>query len=83
MADAAFMAELKHWIRFNPRSAMRSGDGLFSAASGNPGLPTVLGERAFSAFVTAKGRATNMRGRSRLLLRWRSLSGMKRTRRIG
>lgn len=55
MADAAFMAELKHWIRFNPRSAMRSGDGLFSAASGNPGLPTVLGERAFSAFVTAKG----------------------------
>ncbi|MEW6643115.1 MAG: Tat pathway signal protein [Pseudomonadota bacterium] len=55
MADAAFMTELKQWIRFNPQSAMRSGDGLFSAASGNPSLPTVLGERAFSSFVTAKG----------------------------
>lgn len=55
MADAAFMAELKHWIRFNPQSAMRSGDGLFSAATGNPSLPTALGERAFSAFVTTRG----------------------------
>lgn len=55
MADPAFVSELRRWIRFNPQSAMRSGDGLFSAASGNPSLPTILGEWAFSAFVTAEG----------------------------
>lgn len=55
MADPAFTDELKRWIRFNPRSAMRSGDGLMSAASGNPSLPSLLGEAAFSTVVTAKG----------------------------
>ncbi|MFN3616312.1 MAG: Acg family FMN-binding oxidoreductase, partial [Rubrimonas sp.] len=54
MADPAFMAELKHWLRFNPRSAMASGDGLFSAGSGNPVLPTSLGQRAFDAVFTAE-----------------------------
>ncbi len=53
MADAAFMAELKRWLRFNPRSAMASGDGLFSAASGNPALPEFLGGLAFDTFFTA------------------------------
>ncbi|WP_342634323.1 Acg family FMN-binding oxidoreductase [Mesorhizobium hawassense] len=47
MNDPAFMRELKQWIRFNPRSAMASGDGLFSASSGNPALPTGLGWIAF------------------------------------
>jgi hypothetical protein len=46
MNDPAFMRELKQWIRFNPRSAMTSGDGLFSAASGSPVLPTGLGRVA-------------------------------------
>lgn len=46
MNDPAFMHELKQWIRFNPRSAMASGDGLFSAASGSPVLPTGLGRIA-------------------------------------
>ncbi|CDX17639.1 conserved exported hypothetical protein [Mesorhizobium sp. ORS 3324] len=53
MADPAFMHELKRWVRFNPRSAMASGDGLFSAASGNPVLPTVLGDFAFDQFFRA------------------------------
>lgn len=53
MADTAFKAELKRWLRFNPRSAMASGDGLFSAASGNPVLPDFLGAPAFDAFFTA------------------------------
>lgn len=44
MADAAFMDELARWIRFSPKSAMASGDGLFSAASGNPVLPQAVGE---------------------------------------
>ena len=47
MADAAFLRELKAWIRFNPHQAMATGDGLFSGASGNPALPTWLGEQVF------------------------------------
>lgn len=47
MSDPTFMGELKQWLRFNPRSAIASGDGLFSAASGNPVLPTELGRLAF------------------------------------
>ncbi|MEL1263964.1 Acg family FMN-binding oxidoreductase [Pseudoxanthomonas putridarboris] len=55
MADPAFMAELKAWLRFNPRSAMARGDGLFSGSTGNPPLPDVLGRRAFDAFFDAAG----------------------------
>ena len=47
MADAAFRRELKTWLRFNPRQAIRTGDGLFSAASGNPTAPTWLGGPMF------------------------------------
>jgi nitroreductase len=54
MADPAFMRELKAWLRFNPRHALRTGDGLYSAASGNPTLPDWLGPRAFDLFVTAR-----------------------------
>jgi nitroreductase len=53
MDDPAFMRELKHWLRFNPRSAMATGDGLFSAASGNPSLPTPLGRLAFDRLFNA------------------------------
>lgn len=53
MADAAFIRELAQWVRFNPRSAMEMGDGLFSAASGNPSLPTALGRLAFDHVVTS------------------------------
>lgn len=53
MADPAFVRELKHWLRFNPRSAIASGDGLFAASSGNPVLPNVLGSLAFDRFFTA------------------------------
>lgn len=53
MADPAFMAELKAWLRFNPRSAVAAGDGLFSATTGNPSLPDFLGRRAFDLFLKA------------------------------
>jgi nitroreductase len=53
MSDPAFMRELKLWLRFNPRSAMASGDGLFSATSGNPSLPTPLGRLAFDRLFNA------------------------------
>lgn len=54
MADPAFVRELKDWIRFNGADAVRTGDGLFSATSGNPTVPAWLGERAFNLFFTAK-----------------------------
>ncbi|MBB5754266.1 Acg family FMN-binding oxidoreductase [Prosthecomicrobium pneumaticum] len=53
MADPAFLAELKRWLRFGPKQAMATGDGLLSAASGNPVLPDALGGIAFDLFVTA------------------------------
>jgi hypothetical protein len=53
MADAAFMRELKTWLRFNPRQAMETGDGLFSAATGNPTLPAWLGPLMVDWFVGA------------------------------
>jgi hypothetical protein len=43
MNDPAFVRELKAWLRFSPHQAMATGDGLFSAASGNPTLPVWLG----------------------------------------
>jgi hypothetical protein len=55
MADAAFMAELKTWIRFNGAEAVRTRDGLYSAASGNPNIPTWLGEVAFRWVFTPQG----------------------------
>jgi hypothetical protein len=53
IADPAFMRELKAWLRFNPRQAMLTGDGLFSATSGNPVLPTWLGPLAIDTLFTA------------------------------
>jgi hypothetical protein len=47
MSNRAFMRELMSWLRFNPRQALQTGDGLFSQASGNPSLPSWLGPMAF------------------------------------
>ncbi len=55
VSNPAFASELKSWIRFNARSAIESGDGLYSACSGNPTLPTFLGQRIFGLVFTAKG----------------------------
>jgi hypothetical protein len=54
MSDPAFVDELKRWIRFSGQDAVRLGDGLFAASSGNPVVPTWLGERMFSLFFTPK-----------------------------
>jgi len=52
IGDPAFVAELKHWLRFSPKNALRTGDGLFSAASGNPTLPEWLGPWLFDRVFT-------------------------------
>ncbi len=54
MADGAFVRELKSWLRFNPAQALRTGDGLYSVASGNPALPDWLGPLAFDWLSSAR-----------------------------
>ena len=54
MTDPAFVKELKTWIRFNGADAVRTGDGLFSATTDNPAIPTWLGELAFGWLFRAK-----------------------------
>ena len=53
MEDAAFVAELRSWMRFNPGAALAQGDGLFSASSGNPTLPTWIGGPMFDMVFKA------------------------------
>ena len=55
MADPAFVKELKAWIRFNGAEAVRTGDGLYSAASRNPAIPTWIGNLGFKWFFTPQG----------------------------
>jgi hypothetical protein len=52
LADAAFVAELKAWIRFSADEAQSMGDGLFAGATGNPTMPRWLGSRAMDWFLT-------------------------------
>jgi hypothetical protein len=54
MNDAAFVAELKAWIRFSADEAVRTGDGLYAGATGNPSLPRWLGSRMMGLFFTSK-----------------------------
>ena len=52
--DPAFVAELKRWLRFSYRDAVNTRDGLFSAASGSPVIPGVVGNLIFGLVFTAK-----------------------------
>jgi hypothetical protein len=54
MNDPAFVDELKSWIRFGSSEAITTGDGLYSAASGNPSGPRWIGSRLFGMFFTPK-----------------------------
>jgi hypothetical protein len=54
MSDKAFVDELKAWIRFSGHDAVRLGDGLFAASSGNPVLPAWIGETMFDLFFTPR-----------------------------
>jgi len=55
MADAAFVKELKAWIRFNGADAARTRDGLYSVSSGNPNIPSWVGDLAFHWVFTPTG----------------------------
>ena len=52
MHDAAFVAELKSWIRFSHADAVRTRDGLFTGSSGNKVVPSWLGSLLFGMFFT-------------------------------
>jgi hypothetical protein len=52
--NPAFVKELKSWLRFNAAKAIATGDGLYSACSGNPTMPTWLGSAMFDWAFTAK-----------------------------
>ena len=54
MHDAAFMAELKSWLRFSSSDAVSTGDGLYSATSGNPSVPKWLGNAMFELMFNEK-----------------------------
>lgn len=50
--DDAFRHELLQWIRFNRADALRSGDGLYSGASGSPSVPAWIGRLALDMLLT-------------------------------
>jgi hypothetical protein len=52
MRDAAFLAELRNWIRFSEVDAVATMDGLFAPASGNPALPAWLARPLLRLFFT-------------------------------
>ena len=54
MNDPAFVDELKHWIRFGSAEAVKTGDGLYSATSGNPSVLRWIGSPLFGLFFKAK-----------------------------
>lgn len=54
LKDPAFIRELKSWVRFNARDAVRLGDGLSAASSGNPSVPAWLGRMILGFLVTPK-----------------------------
>jgi hypothetical protein len=60
-ADPAFVAELLAWLRFSTARAVRTGDGLYAACSGNPVLPEWLGGFMFGRFFTAEAEAEKVR----------------------
>lgn len=52
MDDAAFVDELKSWIRFSYADAMATRDGLFGKCSGNPAMPGWVGRPMFDRVFT-------------------------------
>ena len=51
--DPAYVAELRHWLRFSYNRALATRDGLFTACTGNPVAPELVGTGLFRLFYTA------------------------------
>lgn len=50
LADPAFVAELKSWIRFSSSSALDHADGLYGPVTGSPSVPDFIGRIGFNMF---------------------------------
>jgi hypothetical protein len=57
LRDRDFRDELVAWIRFNPRTALRTGDGLAGRASGQLSLPTWVAKGLLGLILRPKGQA--------------------------
>lgn len=53
-ADRAWSRELKSWIRFNARDAIRLGDGLYGPVMGNPDVPAWVGRLFMSLAFSSR-----------------------------
>jgi hypothetical protein len=53
-ADPRWSAEMRKWIRFNSREAVRTGDGLYGAAMGFPDVPRWLGKLVLGVASSAR-----------------------------
>ena len=66
--DPRWAEELKSWVRFNARDAMRTGDGLYGPVMGSPDVPRWLGtlfmRLAFSAKSQNRKDITHIRSSS-------------------
>ncbi|GGY63240.1 Acg family FMN-binding oxidoreductase [Marinobacter zhanjiangensis] len=54
IGDAAWIRELKSWVRFNGREAVAKSDGLYGPLMGNPAVPRWLGLLAMHFGFSAK-----------------------------
>lgn len=54
IADRKWLDELEAWIRFNQNEAVRTRDGLYAAASGNPEAPRWMGKLFMRFALSAK-----------------------------
>lgn len=52
--DPRWAEEMRKWIRFNARDAVRTGDGLYGAVLGIPNVPQWLGKRLMRVAVSAE-----------------------------
>ncbi|MEP6600217.1 MAG: hypothetical protein ABJB49_00205 [Nitrospirota bacterium] len=52
--DPAFVKELRNRIRFHPREAIRTGDGLSGLVTGQPPVPRWFGRLVFSLVASGK-----------------------------
>jgi hypothetical protein len=65
LADRAFRRELLAWVRFNPRAALRTGDGLAGRSNQQPPVPTVVGRALAPVLLRAAAQARTDRERLR------------------
>lgn len=65
IGDPRWSEEMRKWVRFNARDALRTGDGLYGAAMGFPDIPQWLGNIVMRFAVSADRQnakdATNIR----------------------